>query len=233
MRKQAIRLLMLVVVGVVSLSALSTAIARADTKLSGEVTGWVGTPMPEDCIIDHPIKAEDFSDALDKGVAAEPDPNAIPWHVLKETELPKGKDVDSEVLDAVSATLWASTGCLNAGDFGRFLAYFSPEGQFQFISIVLEALGADPHAITDKQLTEIKGNIKTTLAEPPKPSEPEDQGRIDKIRDARVLNDMRVLIVIDGTVAGEGTAYSILRKIENQWFIDAIGIIGDLPATGL
>jgi hypothetical protein len=233
MRNQAIRLLIVLVVGGISLAELSPVIARADTKLSGEATGWVGTPLPEDCAVENPVVPDDLAAAIEKGAKSSADPNAIPWQFKTESELPTGGNVDSEVLAAASATLWAATGCLNGGDLGRFFTYFSDEGVFQFISIVLEALGTDPHAIPEDQLASLKNNIKKTLDVQPTPVATEERARIDKIRDARKLGDGRVLIVVDGTVTGLGTAFSILRKVENRWLIDAIGIIGDLPTTGL
>lgn len=232
MRGHAIRCLFVGLVIVLTITAPLRAAAQDDPpELSGKATNWIGTPPPEDCTGDA-VAVADFMDAMAAGGKAETDSPVLPLQVASEDNLPTGADAEADVVEAVSATLWEATACLNAGDIARFFTLFSPAGLYQFYSGVLTAFGRTAGPFTAKELTDLETNITSSLAVTPEPVAVAERGRIENIREVRTLPDNRVLVIAEGTISGDGSAYAVLSLIEKHWLIDAIGVIGELlPAT--
>jgi hypothetical protein len=203
------------------------AVAKNPTPtLSGAKTSWVGSPPPSDCTVE-PLTVDAIVDAVSAPVAAEED--AFPLTVPSETDLPKGTPADDAAVDAASARLWEAVACINGGDAGGFFACFSPEGIRALFIGILGVMGRASGPLTEQELTDLEANFTAALAVTPEALAEEDWARIASIRDARMLPDKRLLLLVDGTLGEEATVYAVFRLVEEQWLIDAFGQIGIFP----
>jgi hypothetical protein len=217
------------VVVILSLGAIAPVAAQEmSASPAGARTSWIGTPPPSDCLIE-PTVVDTVVDALASPVA-ESDLKAFPLTIPSEEELPAGIKAKPEDVDAASATIWKSIACLNAGDIPRFTSCFSPQGLGILIFGFYTAAGRPPGPLTEQELAQVESNLTSSFAATPQPVKLEDQSRIDKIRDARLLPDGRILFLVDGTVGENSTIYAVFRLVVDQWLIDAIGQVGETPA---
>jgi hypothetical protein len=214
------------VVLLVVLGALVTAPAYAQDEgatLSGAATAWIGTPPPADCT--GPTASVDMIvDAL--STIPELDENAFPLTIPTEADLPAGDPASPAELAATSAVLWQAVACLNGGSFGQFFALFSPQGIRAFYYGAITAMGGEPVPPTAEQLADVRVNLTNTLATPPTPVAEQERGRIDRIRDARILPDGRLLFVIDGSLGVDASLYMVFHLDGDRWLVDAFGQIG-------
>jgi hypothetical protein len=229
MRGHLAHALVSAVVLLLSLTAAAPAMAQTATPAkSGARTSWVGTPPSSDCTVE-PLGIDALVDAL-APTAAPSDPEEFPLDVASEADLPTGEPADPDMVDAASADFWEAAACINAGDFPRFFASFTPEGLNGLVLGFLTASGRAPGPLTEQELTELEANVSVAFAATPVPLAGGDQARIDAIRDARMLPDGRLLFVVDGTVTADASLYVVFRLVDDRWLIDAIGQIGYVPA---
>ena len=211
-----------------SLVGATPAIAQdSDEPLSGAETNWIGVPPPDDCRAD-PITAQEYVDAL----ATDPSESTVEdlsLQIASEEDLPEGEPADDDTIDAISATLWESTACLNGGDFAKFLALMSPSGVQFFLKSILEQLGREPGPFTDEELTQYEANFTGLIEEAPEPYPVDERSSIDQIRDVRVLPSDQVLAVIDGRIGDVTAIFAVFTLDRDRWLIDALGVIGELP----
>ena len=200
--------------------------AQDDAPLSGAETDWTGIPPAADCTAE-PTTADDVIAALTAEV--DEDEVLFPLTIPAEEDLPEGDEIDDETLEAVSAVMWEAVACLNGGDFGRFLAFLSPSGVRAFYFGILTLMGGTPATPTPDQIEELRTNFESLLEAEPTPFAEEESGRIDAIRDARELEDGRVLVLLDGSLTTDGTLFMVFSEIDDEWLIDAFGQIGEFP----
>lgn len=218
------RLVQAALLVVVWLVAAAPAFAQDDRPpLSGAATSWVGTPPPEDCTVEAP-SVDAIVDPLTTPTAF--DEITFALTVPTEADLPEGEPAGEEAVEAASATVWEAVACLNSGDFGRFFALLSPQGMRSFYFGIIAVLGGEPAPPTAEDLAEFEENITTNLAAPPTVVPEAEQARIDGIRDARILPDGRLLVLIDGTLGVDASMYMVFSFDDERWMIDAFGQIG-------
>jgi hypothetical protein len=228
MRCSVARALIAFAILALSVSVVSDVAAQDKTPtLTGSETSWIGIPPATDCLID-PINVQGIVDAL-RMTPSEEELASFPLMIANETDLPQGEAPDRDQLEVASAARWTAVACLNAGDYARFFACFSPLGINGFIQGILVAIGGTSGTLTEADLADMAASMTTTFAATPVPLATEDQVRIDKIRDARMLPDGRIIMLVDGTVGEEATVYAVFKLIDEQWLIDAIGQIGVMP----
>lgn len=200
--------------------------AQDDAPLSGAETDWSGIPPAEDCTVD-PTTADDVIGALTAEV--DEDEVLFPLTIPAEEDLPEGDEVDDETLEAVSAAMWEAVACLNGGEYGRFLAFLSPSGVRAFYGGILTLMGGSPATPTPDQIEGLRENLENLLVAEPTPFPEDESARIDAIRDARELEDGRVLVLLDGALGGDGTLFMVFGEYDSEWLIDAFGQIGEFP----
>jgi hypothetical protein len=217
---------LVVLVLLVGLGSLVTPAADAQddrAATSGAATAWIGTPPPADCT-GQQASVDMIVDALSTSAAL--DENALPLTIATEADLPPGDPASPAAVEATSAILWEAVACLNGGSYGQFFALFSPQGIRAFYYGAISAMGAEPVPPTAEQLAEVRVNLAATLATPPTPAADAERGRIERIRDARILPDGRLLFVIDGSLGVDASLYMVFRPDGERWLIDAFGQIG-------
>jgi hypothetical protein len=154
------------------------------------------------------------------------DENASPLTIPTEADLPSGELASPAEVEAASAILWQAVAGLNGGSIGQFFAFFSPQGIRAFYLGIVEAIGGEPTPPTAQEIAEFRANLTTTLATPPTPVADADRGRIDRIRDARILPDGRLLFAIDGSLGVDASLYMVFHLDGDRWLVDAFGQIG-------
>lgn len=199
----------------------------AGEPLSGQESGWIGVPPPQDCRVD-PISVDDYVAAL-ATTTPESFDGELSIQIPSEDDLPDGKPADDDIVEGISATLWESTACLNGGDFARFLALMTPSGVQFFLMSILEQLGREPGPFTDEELSQYEANFANLIEEEPEPFPVDERSSIDEMKTVRVLPDDRVLAVVDGRIGDVEKIYAVFTLDDDRWLIDILGVIGDLP----
>jgi hypothetical protein len=232
MRTSLLPIRFISVVLVIVLGSLAASPAHGQderAQLSSAASAWIGTPPPADCI--GPTASVDaIVDALSTTPTL--DGNALPLTIPTEADLPPGEPAGPVQVEATSAILWQAVACLNGGSLGQFFALFSPEGIRAFYYGAIAAMGGEPVAPTAEQLAEVRVNLTSSFATSPTPVADAERGRIDRIRDARILPDGRLLFVIEGSLGVDASLYMVFRLDGDRWLVDAFGQIG-IFETGL
>ena len=219
-----IRVLSVVLVIILGSTVASPVYAQDErAQLSGAATAWIGTPPPADCIV-AAASVDTIVDAVSAPAAL--DENAFPLTIPTEADLPRGELANPADVEATSAILWQAVACLNGGSIGQFFAFFSPQGIRAFYFGIATMMGGEPTPPTAEEIAEFRANLTTTLATPPTPVADAERGRIDRIRDARILPDGRLLFVIDGSLGVDASLYMVFRLEGDRWLVDAFGQIG-------
>jgi hypothetical protein len=218
------RFVSVVLVVVLGLLAGTPAFAQDErAQLSGAATAWIGTPPPTDCTVE-PASVDTIVDALSAPAAL--DENAFPLTVPTEADLPPGEPAGPAEVEVTSAILWHAVACLNGGSIGQFFAFFSPQGIRAFYLGIVSVMGGEPTPPTAEEIADFRANLTTIMATPPTPVADAERGRIDRIRDARILPDGRLLFVIDGRLGTDASLYMVFRLDGDRWLVDAFGQIG-------
>lgn len=190
---------------------------------------WTGEPTAADCTIE-PQTAKEIADAIGTEDVKE---GSLPLVGTEEESLPKGEPATDDQIDAASEALWGAVACLNAGDFGKFLGAFSPNGIRSVLLGVLTALGRAPGPLTAEELATIEANLENGLAETPVPTPAGEGSRIDRFRNVRVLPDDRILVIVDGKLITEGALVAIMVADGDHWLIDEFGQLGETDIFGI
>jgi hypothetical protein len=122
------RVLVLVAFAVVTIASLAFGTGVALAQDANGTPGAV-TPDPAACTVD----GRPFAELTAIFESATP---AAGETAAGSVTLPLGTPADAETTNAVTATLHEAVSCLNAGDFGRFLALLTPNAivsQFSWI----------------------------------------------------------------------------------------------------
>lgn len=204
------------------------ALISASLPVKAAPSDWIGVPPPDDCAAE-PVDASYLIDAI-KGDAGQID---IPLIGLEEDELPSGDAVAEDVLDAASATIWNATACVNAGDFPRFFSFMTHPAIYALVMGLFDAMGRPPGPFTEDEIANLEANLSAGFAADAQEMVPDEQGHIDRIHGARMLDDDHLLVLVDGRFVLDGTGYIVLTKVDGEWKIDRLGQLGDLDLAGL
>jgi Tol biopolymer transport system component len=198
------------------------------TGATGDWSEWVGVADPADCTIapvDSNYVVAAMNDALTNPPAPLiPDPQTV-------DELPTGEPVDDATTDAVLRTTWEVNACANAGDFGRLLALFTPDGLQRVIVSAFEAI-SDPSAPADtptaNELAELESTVASVLAAPPTPLDEADRAGLDEILKVEQLPDGRIMVVFAGdSLVASGQAMTVFELVGDRWLIAEMHSIGE------
>jgi hypothetical protein len=189
---------------------------------SGDWSEWEGAPEPEECTAPAPT-ADELIKTLIAAAAEPPDTSVIPAQVDTEAEVPAGEPVDEETAAVALDTLHQLAACTNAGH-PAFFGLFTPNG----IASLFVYFGLPLQPLTEEAIQDLEENIGTALAEPPTPVAEGERSGITEIRDVRLLEDGRVLVLVLADFPnGELLGYLVLVEEDDRWLIDALGIVGE------
>ncbi len=141
------------------------------------------------------VEPVDFEALLRQAAAGTPDPNSPVADGLGAATAtpPVGEPADEETVRGVEAAVRQFFACLNAGDYFRLAAVFTPES-------ALALAGAMPaEGVATDEIPAIVATTEAALAEAG-PSPDEDLAGFVEVRDVVVLGDGRVA----ATVVGDG-----------------------------
>jgi hypothetical protein len=158
---------------------------------------FTAPPAPAECIVE-PRPEEDFVAVTD--FVTPSDDRSAQRSLASEEELPQGQPADSGTMAAIEALERERVACLNAGDWRRFLAFYSDEAFRE----ILASYGPDGGA-----------DIAADFLASPEPFELVDQVLV-QVRDVRVLPDGHVAAIVDTC---EQVDFHVYRQIDGRWLI--------------